>query len=339
MISTERVKNIALAGIIATTASMATSAMAETSAADKQSLRQQSKAMFGTLPDTMPGSDNDTAILIELGEKLYMDPRLSVNDTQSCNSCHLIGSDKTGTGVDNLATSPGAIKGKGGDRNSPTVWNAGFQVTQFWDGRAKDLKAQAKGPILNPVEMAMPSEQAVEEKIGGIEEYQVAFKQAFGSEDSVTYDNLAHAIAAFERTLISQDRFDEFMNGDDKALNDQELAGLQTFISTGCVACHSGKTLGGHMYQKLGMVNAYPHQEDLGRHKVTGNEADKMVFKVPMLRDISRAAPYFHDGSIETLDQAIKDMAWYQLGRKLDQQQVDDIAAFLKALDHQPTSL
>jgi len=301
---------------------------------DKDLLRQQSKAMFGALPETMPGSENDSAAMVDLGKKLFMDKRLSVNDSQSCNDCHRVDNYK-GTGVDNSVTSLGALPDTKGDRNSPTVWNSGFQLAQFWDGRAEDLKAQAKGPILNPVEMGMPSAEAVEAKISKINEYQKGFKRAFGREGAISYDNIAQAISAFERTLITNDRFDAFIKGDNQALSNQELKGLQTFISTGCSGCHNGSTLGGTMYQKMGLVNQYPHQDDLGRYKVTGSEVDRMVFKVPMLRDVSRSAPYFHDGSVRTIERAIYDMAWYQLGQKLNQRQVSDIAAFLGALEHQ----
>ena len=298
-------------------------------------LQAQAKAMFGTLPATMPGAENDSAALISLGETLYMDTRLSVNDSQSCNTCHNV--TKAGPGVDNTQFSPGAIEGKFGGRNAPTVWNAGFQLAQFWDGREADLKGQAKGPILNPVEMGMPSEQAVIDKISAITEYQVAFKAAFNTNnaaDAITYDNLAHAIAAFERTLITKDRFDQYMLGDTQALNSQEKAGLQAFINTGCTACHSGPTLGGTSYQKLGLVKAYENQADQGRFDLTNKPADKMVFKVAMLRDVARTAPYFHDGKIETLEEAVKTMAALQLARELDDKTTADIVAFLKTMNH-----
>jgi cytochrome c peroxidase len=298
-------------------------------------LQAQAKAIFGTLPETMPGSENDTAALIELGEKLYMDTRLSVNNTQSCNTCHNV--TNGGTGVDNLQVSPGAIHGKFGNRNSPTVWNAGFQLSQFWDGREADLKGQAKGPILNPVEMAMPSEQEVVERISAIDQYQQAFKVAFNSDNAITYDNLAHAIAAFERTLITKDRFDLYLKGDATALNQQEKDGLQAFIGTGCIACHSGPTLGGSMYQKMGLIKPYANQVDQGRFEVTKKESDKMMFKVPMLRDIERTAPYYHDGKVQTLEEAVKQMASLQLGRDLDDKTTDDIVAFLKSLTHDST--
>lgn len=300
--------------------------------AQAEPLQDQAKSIFGTLPNTMPGAEKDSSSMIALGKKLYMDQRLSVNDSQSCNTCHNV--IDGGPGVDNTQFSPGAITGKFGGRNAPTVWNAGFQLAQFWDGRAADLKAQAKGPILNPMEMAMPTEQAVVDKISAIPEYQQAFKKAFNANNAITYDNLAHAIAAFERTLISKDRFDQYILGDNAALTQQEKTGLKAFINTGCTACHSGPTLGGTFYQKLGLVKPYANQADQGRFDLTNNPADKMSFKVPMLRDVARTAPYFHDGSVTTLAEAIKLMASLQLGRELDDKTTADIVAFLKSTNH-----
>ena len=296
-------------------------------------LHSQAKAIFGTLPKTMPGAENDTPEMIALGRALYFDKRLSVNDSQSCNSCHNV--ENNGSGVDNKPVSPGAIAGKEGTRNSPTVWNAGFQTMQFWDGRAKDLKEQAKGPILNPVEMAMPSEQAVVDKIAATTDYPALFKVAFKADNAITYDNLAHAIAAFERTLITRDRFDDYLNGDKNALSDEEKKGLQAFISNGCIACHSGPTLGGTMLQKLGLVNPYANQVDQGLYDQSKLDSDKMRFKVPMLRDVARTAPYYHDGSVATLEEAVRQMAWLQLGKQLDDENVNAISAFLRSLDHQ----
>ena len=300
-----------------------------------EALQSQAKAMFGTLPSSMPGAEADSVEMIALGKTLYMDKRLSVNNTQSCNSCHDVTSG--GPGVDNTQFSPGAIKGKFGGRNAPTVWNAGFQLSQFWDGRAEDLKAQAKGPILNPVEMAMPSEEAVIAKLSKVPGYQQSFKLAFNKDDAISYDNLAHAIASFERTLVTKDRFDQYMNGDVAALNTQEKAGLQAFINTGCIACHNGPALGGKMYQKLGMVKPYANQADQGRFDLTNKPGDKMFFKVPMLRDVARTAPYYHDGSVKTLDEAVKMMASLQLGRDLDDKTTADIVAFLKSMNHDAT--
>jgi len=298
---------------------------------DTNVLRAQAKAFFKTLPEKMPGGNQDTAEQIELGEKLYFETALSINGTQSCNSCHRI--DNSLGGVDNEKTSLGAL-GKRGDRNAPTVWNAGFHIAQFWDGRAADLAEQAKGPILNPIEMGLPDEQTALNRLQKAG-YEAEFKKAFPSEvEPLTYDNLAAAIAAFERTLITQDRFDHFLSGDDKALSDREQQGLADFMNVGCIACHNGSLLGGQSYQKMGMVKTYPNQHDLGRFNSTKNPADRFVFKVPGLRDISHTAPYFHYGSVPTLTKAIQDMAYYQLGKELDQKTTENIAAFLKALDN-----
>ncbi|MCK4833235.1 MAG: cytochrome-c peroxidase, partial [Gammaproteobacteria bacterium] len=187
-------------------------------AKDVELLMSRANRFFSPLPQTMPGSESDTPERIALGKKLYFEKRLSINDKQSCASCHIL--DNGSAGVDNLPTSPGA-RGEKGTRNSPTVLNAGWQDSQFWDGRAEDLVEQAKGPILNPIEMGMPDEQTVEDKIRKIAEYPVAFAKAFPDDkQAVTYQNIAEAIAAFERTLITPSRFDDFMNGDAAALSE-----------------------------------------------------------------------------------------------------------------------
>ena len=300
-------------------------------------LMEQGKQVFGSLPDQMPGSEKDSKELIALGKKLYFEKRLSVNDQQSCNSCHMVDNHKFG--VDNLAASPGA-KGQLGGRNSPTVLNAGFHIAQFWDGRAADLKEQAKGPILNPIEMGMPSEKAVLDKIRKIESYQSLFKKAYPDDKTpLTYDNMANAIASFERTLITKDRFDDFINGDKNALRREEQEGLRLFMSFGCTTCHSGNLFGGRMYQKVGLVNEYANKSDLGRFEITKKETDKYFFKVPSLRNIAKTAPYFHDGSIPDLKTAVKEMAWLQLGRKIDDRSVELIVSFLKSLSDKERSL
>lgn len=296
----------------------------------EKSLMKQSKAMFGTLPDKMPGSESDTPAIIELGKKLYSDTKLSVNNTQSCNSCHNVNG-KAG-GVDNLPTSPGAF-GKTGDRNSPTVLNAGFHFVQFWDGRAADLKAQAKGPILNPGEMAMPNEKAVIDKLSADAEYPALFKKAYpDAKEPLTYDSLANAIAAFERTLITHDRFDDFMNGKNSALSSEEQKGLETFIATGCTACHNGAALGGNSFRKMGQVNSYSNVTDTGRFNVTKKAEDKYFFKVPSLRNIKLTSPFFHDGSAKTLEDAVTQMAYLQLGKKLSKEEAESISRFLGSL-------
>lgn len=298
-------------------------------AADPDALRQKARFFFEPLPDKMPGAEHDTPERIELGRKLYFDNRLSVNNSQSCNTCHDITGGKAG--VDNQPTSPGAL-GQRGERNSPTVLNAGFHIAQFWDGRAKDLKEQAKGPILNPVEMAMPSEAAVEEKLRGIPEYRELFAKAFpGQSEPITYDNLAEAIAAFERTLITRDRFDDFLKGDNQALNQKELRGLDLFINIGCITCHTGPLIGGNSFQKVGLIHPY-ETPDLGRYAVTKDEADKYKFKVPSLRNVALTAPYFHNGRHADLKETVILMAYIQLDRKLSDEEADAIVAWLQTL-------
>ena len=298
-------------------------------AQEEDELFTQASSLFGALPATMPGSENDTKELVELGRKLYFEKRLSLNDEQSCNSCHLI--DNGRAGVDNLTTSPGA-KGELGDRNSPTVLNAGYHFVQFWDGRATDLVEQAKGPILNPVEMAMPTESEVERKLSRIDEYKNDFARAFPKvKRPITYHNIASAIAAFERTLISRSRFDAYMEGNRSSLSNKEKLGLRKFIDAGCITCHVQPTIGGTMYQKLGLVNAY-ESSDAGRYMVTKDPADSLMFKVPSLRNINLTHPYFHDGSIATLDSAVSRMAWHQLGKKLSDDEIDLVVTFLGSL-------
>ena len=298
--------------------------------ADAAALRAKAKALFPPLPDKMPGADKDTPERVALGKKLYFEKNISQNRTQSCNSCHQVDPGKAG--VDNLPTSPGAF-GKLGGRNSPTTLNAGFHIAQFWDGRAATLEDQAKGPVLNPGEMAMPDANAVLARLKEAPGYVEEFKKAFpGEADPLTYDNFARAVAAFERTLITKDRYDDFVKGDDKAFTTAELKGLDTFINTGCITCHTGAFFGGHMYQKMGLLNPYENKEDLGRFEVTKNEADKYFFKVPSLRNIALTGPYFHDGKGATLEDAVTKMAWLQLGKKLTEDEVKSIVTFLGAL-------
>jgi len=285
---------------------------------------------FGPLPDSMPGSENDTAERIALGRKLFFEKRLSINDTQSCASCHRL--EDGFAGVDNLPTSPGA-RGEQGTRNSPTVLNSGWQDSQFWDGRAEDLVEQAKGPILNPIEMGMPDEQTVVKKIRGIVEYQNEFAQAFpGGEQAITYQNIAEAIAAFERTLITPGRFDDFMQGNAEALSEDEQRGLKTFLKLDCQSCHDGVLIGGETYEPLGKEHPYENQDDQGIYLLTGDESDRMFFKVAPLRNVALTAPYFHDGKIKTLEEAVRKMGKLQLDEDLTDQQVSDITDFLNTL-------
>jgi cytochrome c peroxidase len=306
------------------------SAATDTAAPGAGELRANALRSMAPLPEKMPGAEKDTPARIELGKKLYFDKLLSANNTISCNSCHLI--DNRDGGDDGQPTSPGAF-GKHGGRNAPTVLNAGFQFAQFWDGRAATLEDQAKGPILNPIEMGMPKDEDVIKRVEASSEYPALFKQAFpDSAKPINYDNLATAIASFERTLVTRDRFDDYLKGDDKALSQEELKGLNHFIKAGCAPCHNGALLGGNRYMKMGIANAYGNKEDLGRFDVTKAESDKYKFKVPILRNIELTAPYYHDGKVATLEQAVTDMAWLQSGKKLSAEESKAIVLFLKTL-------
>jgi len=297
---------------------------------DKAEMKKKAQNFFEPLADKMPGSENDTAERIALGKKLYFEKRLSSDDQISCNTCHLLDPGKGG--VDYLPVSLG-VGNKKGTRNSPTVLNAGFHIAQFWDGRAADLKEQAGGPVLNPVEMLMADSASVEKKIGAIEEYKTDFAAAFpGEKQPITYNNITEAIAAFERTLITHDRFDKFLKGDMDALSNEEVEGLGLFMDKGCTTCHIGPLLGGNMYQKSGLVHPYDNQEDTGKFQVTNKEEDKYFFKVPSLRNIELTAPYFHDGKVETLEQAVKNMAWMQLNKELTDAEIAKIVVFLNSL-------
>lgn len=285
-------------------------------------------AIFQNPPRTTP---NDPAPLVELGKMLYFETRLSKNHDLSCNSCH----DLAAYGVDGKQFSSGH-KGQLGGRNSPTTYDAAAHVAQFWDGRAKDLAEQAEGPVLNPVEMAMPDAKLVAKTLASIPEYGKRFKEVFPEDKApVTLANAAKAMAAFERTLVTKSRFDAYLAGDKSALNDAELRGLETFINSGCTACHMGPNLGGTMFQKLGLVKPWPAPEkgelDTGRFQATKNETDKYFFRVSALRNVEKTAPYFHDGAVASLDEAISLMARHQLGRELTEAQVKDIGAFLRS--------
>lgn len=299
-------------------------------AGNTELLISQANRIFAPLPDAMPGSESDTPERIALEKKRFFDKHLSINDSQSCSSCHRL--EDGFAGVDNLPTSPGARK-ETGTRNSPTVLNAGWQDSQFWDGRAEDLIEQAKGPILNPIEMGMPDEQTVEHKIRDIAEYRDDFAVAFaGEKQPISYQNIAEAIAGFERTLITLSRFDDFLKDDAGVLNASEQRGLDAFIKVDCRSCHDGKLLGGETYEPLGKKHDYENQADQGIYLLTKDENDRMTFKVSPLRNVALTASYLHDGKIETLEQAERKMAKRQLDEELDDQQVSDITNFLKAL-------
>ncbi len=297
---------------------------------DKDLIREANQ-YFKPLPEVMSAPEDNpaTRAKLELGKMLYFEPRLSKSDTISCNSCHNLA---TG-GVDNLPTSMGHLA-QFGPRNAPTVLNAGLQIAQFWDGRAATLEDQAKGPILNPMEMAMPDVELVLSRLRTIPEYVELFKKAFPEDkEPLTYDNIAKVIAAFERTLLTPSRFDDFLKGKADALSSNEEKGLKLVIEKGCIACHNGVGVGGGMYQKFGVLGRYEYSDDQGRFHVTKNDQEKYFFKVPILRNVTRTSPYFHDGSIWDLKETVRIMGSLQLGKDLTRAEIDLIVEFLHSLE------
>ena len=265
--------------------------------------------------------------MVELGKKLYFDPRLSKSGFISCNSCHNLSMG----GTDNLKTSIGH-NWQQGPINAPTVLNSSLNVAQFWDGRAADLKEQAGGPIANPGEMAFTHTLALE-VLESIPAYVSEFTLVFGP-DCINIDQVTEAIAEFEKTLVTPNsRFDQWLLGDTKAISETELAGYQLFKSSGCVACHMGSAVGGTSFQKMGLVSPYETENDAqGLAGVTGKDADRFKFKVPTLRNVDMTYPYFHDGEAATLSEAVDIMGRLQLGRKFEKADIDQIVAFLKTL-------
>lgn len=297
-------------------------------------LQVNASNIFGTLPLIAENPENPiTEEKVKLGKVLYFDTRLSKDNTISCNSCHNLST----YGVDNLSFSLGNDKKPGG-RNSPTVLNAALHFAQFWDGRAKDVEEQAGGPILNPVEMAVPGKDFLINRLLKVKEYQELFAKAYPEDKKpITYLNIQKAIGAFERKLLTPSKFDDFLKGNKYALTEQEKDGLNVFISTGCIACHMGNVLGGKMFQKFGVYGNYwdltkSAKIDNGRFDITKNEADKYMFKVPSLRNVAKTAPYFHDGSVSNLKDAITMMAKLELDKKLSDKDVNDLVAFLGSL-------
>ena len=265
---------------------------------------------------------------IELGKMLWFDPRLSLSGKVSCNTCH----DLSTNGADTKPLSIG-YAGRKGTVNSPTVFNAEKQIAQFWDGRAKTLAEQATGPITNPLEMAMTPELA-EGVIRSIPAYRPYFEKAFGSKNP-TFSEIAEALAAFETTLTTPNApFERYLKGDKNALTQQQIDGLKLFRRSGCIRCHSGNLLGGTSFQKVGSVRPYvTDNSSKGRMDVSGKPWDEMMFKVPTLLNVERTAPYFHDGAVKTLPDAVKKMADIQLDMNLSEKQVEEIVAFLESLN------
>lgn len=264
---------------------------------------------------------------VELGKKLYFDPRLSKSGFISCNSCHNLSMG----GTDNLPTSIGH-NWQQGPINAPTVLNSSLNVAQFWDGRAADLKEQAGGPIANPGEMAFSHSLAID-VLASIPAYVREFKQVFGSE-RIEIDQVTTAIAEFEKTLVTPNSpFDLWLLGDEDAISQKAKEGYQLFKSSGCVACHNGPAVGGTSFQKMGVVEPYQANSDTeGLSAVTGENADRFKFKVPTLRNVALTYPYFHDGAAQTLTEAVDIMGRLQLGKKFTDEDNAKIVAFLRTL-------
>ncbi|MFP5385396.1 MAG: cytochrome-c peroxidase [Bacteriovoracia bacterium] len=302
-----------------------------------------SYAEWRPLPDSppIPADNPQTKEKIELGKMLYFDPRLSIDGTVSCNSCHNVmfhGGDGRPVGV--------GVHGQRGGRGSPTVWNSAYMTVQFWDGRAASLEDQAVGPITNPIEMGMTSHDLAIERIKKIPGYVGAFKKVFPKEKQPTIKNAAKAIAAYERTLITPNSpFDRYLKGNKKALSASQIRGMKLVEEIGCTSCHTGVNLAGEGF-KMGEGNYQPFPQipgskydkmydltaDLGRYEVTKKDEDKNHWRVPTWRNVALTAPYFHNGKVKTLDEAVRVMAKTQLGMDLKDNQVDDIVAFLNSL-------
>ena len=268
---------------------------------------------------------------VELGKTLFNDVRLSHDNSLSCASCHSL----MEGGVDRRASSLG-INGAVGSINAPTVLNSGANFKQFWDGRAETLEDQIDGPVQAVNEMGSTWPEVIH-KLEGSPEYVASFGALY--PDQIQVRNIKNAIATFERSLNTPDsQFDLYLRGDAAALNDEEKQGYQVFKSYGCISCHQGRNIGGNMFQTLGVMADYfadrgkITRADLGRFNITGDERDRYVFKVPGLRNVELTAPYFHDGSARTLEQAVAVMGKYQLGRHLSPREIDLLVRFLKTL-------
>jgi len=297
-------------------------------------LLRKAKNIFGPLPQVMLSEKNPvTPEKVKLGKILFYETRISVDGTVSCTRCHPIG----------LYAADGFRKSIGNNckvnpRNAPTIFNAAGQISAHWIGNRTDVEDQARQSVIGPPSFGMPSYEAVVRKLKEIKGYVELFKKAFPIDnDPVTVDNFAKAIGAFERTLVTPSHFDSFLKGDITALNGQEKRGLRTYMEAGCIMCHFGPYLGGQVYQKSGIFEPYwnytkSESIDEGTYIVTKNEADKYVFKVPISRNVEKTTPYFHDGAVDKLEDAVWIMGKIQLGKDLNKPQVEEVVTFLKSL-------
>jgi len=295
---------------------------------------KKASQILGVLPESMPSQENPiTPEKVKLGKILFYESRISVDGTVSCAKCHPIAL----YAADGLRKSLGH-NCKENPRNDPTVFNAASQISEHWIGNRSSVEDQAKQAIIGPPSFGMPSYESAEKILRSYKEYETLFKSAFPSEkEPVTIDNFANAVGAFERTLVTPAPFDAFLKGNKGALTEQQKKGLGLFMDQGCVSCHFSPFVGGQMYQKFGLFEPYQkytksEKLDEGRYAVTKSENDKFVFKVPVLRNVVMTSPYFHDGSVDRLEDAIWIMGKIQLGKDLLKDQVQNIVAFLHAL-------
>jgi cytochrome c peroxidase len=323
-------RKLAAIGAVAVVLAVGTSVVAQ----NDDELHRTARDLFQPIPSMVPSVQGNpvTREKIDLGRMLFFDPRLSASGVLSCNSCHNLAMG----GADNVETSIGHGWQRG-NRNSPTVLNAVFNVAQFWDGRAADLRSQATGPIQASVEMAA-TPQFVMSVLGSIPEYRERFTRAFpGEQTPLSFENLAKAIEAYEATLITPNsRFDQYLEGNRNILTEQEKRGLRLFVDTGCAACHAGVNLGGQEYYPFGVVERPGADllppDDRGRVAVTRTATDEYVFRAVPLRNVALTAPYFHTGRVWDLRQAVAVMGVSQLGQELKPDEVDAITAFLGTL-------
>ena len=320
--------------ICAATVTAVSAILLSAAKAEDAALLKQAQEIFQPLPKDLAGAESPiTKDRVELGHSLFFDPRLTIDGNMSCSSCH----QPAFYGTDALPRAIG-VKQRPHPRNAPTVLNAGALKIIHWRGDRDSLEDQAAKAATSPITSGQPDEKAVIDRLSRIPGYAPLFRAAFPNEPQpITLQNIAKAISAYERTLLTPSPFDAYLAGDQEALSPAARAGLAKFINTGCVACHHGVGVGGGMYQKFGVVEDYwkatgSDPVDQGRTEVTKDPADLHVFRVASLRNVAMTPPYFHDGSVATLPPAVKVMARVQLGVALGDSDVQEIVAFLEAL-------
>ena len=323
-----------LLGILAIIGILASMSQASTASQTREPLLKQARALFKPLPKDMATPEYPVSpARVALGKRLFFDPRISLDGTVSCSRCHQVSL----YGTDALAKAVG-VKDRVNPRNAPTVLNAALEFAAHWRGDRKNVEDQATQALIGPPSFGEPDYAAAMARLKAIRGYAPLFARAFpGEKDPITPENWGFAIGAYERTLVTPSPFDAYLKGNTRALSPMARSGLGKFISTGCAACHNGVDVGGGMFQKFGVMKDYwketgSTQIDKGRYDVTGKTGDMYVFKVPSLRNVAMTPPYFHDGSVATLPQAIRVMAKVQLGKTLSDQDVREITAFLNSL-------